>query len=208
MDTARPRTNKARSNIERVIIFDICGFRYGGNSRVYDDGTPFSIVDESAFVTKNVTKIPRMITKVSNKDDSRFPPSLIENPMISIEISVIMVGNLPLHGTKLFVSIASSFSRGESIILHPTTPAALQPNPIHIVSACFPQALQHLNGLSRLNAIRGKNPKSSNRVKRGKNIAIGGNITDTTHATVLNIPRISRSCNQIGGFKNNNPLLR
>ena len=29
---------------------------------------------------------------------------------------------------------------GESIILAPTTPAALHPNPIHIVSACFPWA--------------------------------------------------------------------
>ena len=125
-----------------------------------------------------------------------------------MEISVIIVGNRPLHGTKLFVSIASNLSRGESIILHPTTPAALQPNPMHIVRACFPHALQHLNGLSRLNAIRGKNPKSSNSVNNGKNIAIGGSITETTQATVLNIPKISMSCNQIGGFKYNNPSLR
>ena len=53
-------------------------------------------------------------------------------------LSVISKGNLPLQGTKAFVSIAISFSLGESIILHPTTPAALQPNPMHIVSACFP----------------------------------------------------------------------
>lgn len=50
----------------------------------------------------------------------------------------IKKGNLPLHGIKLFVKIEISFSLGESIILHPTTPAALQPSPIHIVSACFP----------------------------------------------------------------------
>lgn len=48
-----------------------------------------------------------------------------------MEISVIRAGNLPLHGTKLFVSIARILSRGESIIRHPTTPAALQPKPIH-----------------------------------------------------------------------------
>ena len=109
-----------------------------------------------------------------------------------MEINVIIVGNRPLQGTKLFVSIASNLSRGESMILHPTTPAALQPNPIHIVRACFPHALQHLNGLSRLKAIRGKNPRSSKIVNNGKNIAIGGNITETTQTTVLNIPRISR----------------
>ena len=40
---------------------------------------------------------------------------------------VIRSGNLPLQGTKAFVSIAINFSLGESIILHPTTPAALQP---------------------------------------------------------------------------------
>lgn len=52
--------------------------------------------------------------------------------------TVIKKGNLPLHGINAFVSIDISFSLGESIILHPTTPAALQPSPIHIVSACFP----------------------------------------------------------------------
>ena len=50
---------------------------------------------------------------------------------------VISKGNLPLHGTNAFVSIEIIFSLGESIILHPTTPAALQPKPIHIVNACF-----------------------------------------------------------------------
>lgn len=37
-----------------------------------------------------------------------------------------------LQGTKLFVKIAIILSRGEFIILHPTTPAALQPNPMHM----------------------------------------------------------------------------
>ncbi len=61
-----------------------------------------------------------------------------------------------MHGTKLLVSIAIRRSLGESIILHPVTPAALQPNPIAIVSACFPHAPERLKYLSRLNAIRGK----------------------------------------------------
>ena len=37
---------------------------------------------------------------------------------------------------------ASMRSRGESMIRQPVTPAALQPKPMHIVSACLPQALQ------------------------------------------------------------------
>lgn len=56
--------------------------------------------------------------------------------MVAIQIKN---GNLPLHGIKLFVRIDTSFSLGESIILHPTTPAALQPSPMHMVSACFPR---------------------------------------------------------------------
>ena len=60
----------------------------------------------------------------------------------------IIVGNLPLHGTKLFVIIAINRSLGESIILVPVTPTALHPNPIHIVKACFPQALHFANCLS------------------------------------------------------------
>ena len=50
----------------------------------------------------------------------------------------IKVGNRPLQGTKLLVSMAINRSLGESIILQPITPAALQPNPIHMVKHCFP----------------------------------------------------------------------
>ena len=50
-------------------------------------------------------------------------------------------GNRPLQGIKLLVKVAIKRSRGESMILHPTTPAALQPSPMHIESACFPQVL-------------------------------------------------------------------
>lgn len=58
---------------------------------------------------------------------------LQNNFRINTVAIVIKNGNLPLHGTKAFVSIAINFSLGESIILAPTTPAALQPNPMHIV---------------------------------------------------------------------------
>lgn len=50
-----------------------------------------------------------------------------------MEAIVIKKGNLPLHGINVFVRIAISLSRGELIILQPITPAALQPNPMHMV---------------------------------------------------------------------------
>ena len=93
-----------------------------------------------------------------------------------------------LQGTKLFVKIDNNFSRGESIILQPITPAALHPNPMHIVNACFPELHAFLKYLSKLKAIRGKKPKSSSNVNIGKNIAIGGSITLITQVRVLYIP--------------------
>ena len=138
------------------------------------------MVFERIVDTKNVTSIPRTTKPVKirvDKSDENLP--FLEN-IINIVIREISVGNLPLQGTKQLVSIAINRSRGESIILQPVTPTALQPNPIHIVSACFPQAEHFLKHLSRLNAILGRYPKSSNRVKSGKNIAIGGSITEIT----------------------------
>ena len=125
-------------------------------------------------------------------------------PPINIVEIVIKNGNLPLHGTKAFVSIEISFSRGESIILQPVTPQLLQPNPIHIVNACFPELPAFLKNLSKLNAIRGKNPKSSNNVNNGKNIAIGGSITAIIHVSVLYIPSITTPFNHIGTCKYSN----
>ena len=87
---------------------------------------------------KNVAKMPISIITVKNKADSKEEAMFVLVPTKNIVSIAIRVGKRPLHGTKLFVRIASSRSRFESIILHPTTPAALQPNPIHIVSACLP----------------------------------------------------------------------
>ena len=42
------------------------------------------------------------------------------------------------------------------MIRHPTTPAALQPKPMQVVSACLPQAPQLLKHLSRLKATLGR----------------------------------------------------
>ena len=114
--------------------------------------------------------------------------------------SIISVGNLPLQGTKAFVRIAIFLSLGESIILQPVTPTALQPMPIHIVRDCLPQ-LPHLQkGLSRLNAILGKKPQSSKSVNSGKNIAIGGSITEVIQHTTRTTPKQTKSQIILGTF--------
>lgn len=77
-------------------------------------------------------------------------------PAIKIVAIAIKNGNLPLHGTKLLVRIAINLSLGESIILHPTHPAALQPNPMHMVIICLPVQQHFLKKPSMLKAILGK----------------------------------------------------
>ena len=70
------------------------------------------------------------------------------------------------------------------MILQPITPTALQPRPMHMVSACFPQPPQQRIQWSIIKAIRGRYPISSNSVNRGKKIAIGGSITEITRLAV------------------------
>ena len=94
-------------------------------------------------------------------------------PTKNMDIIAIRVGNRPLQGTKLLVIIAMSRSRGELMMRQLIMPAALQPKPIVIVRACFPQAQHFLKYLSRLKATRGKNPTSSSSVNRGKKRAMG-----------------------------------
>ena len=185
---ARPKTKIVLSNIDEIIVLRICGRLYGGSSNVNDDGTPFNAVTESIFETKSVKIIPNIINPESIKADNAERVKEYDDVTKNIDMIDIIAGNLPLQGTKEFVIIAISLSRGESIILQPTTPAALHPNPIHMVSDCLPQAEHFLKHLSRLNAILGNTPKSSRSENKGKNIAIGGNITATTHASTLNIP--------------------
>ena len=155
-ETALPKTKRVRSKIERTITFPICGFLYGGISSVKEEGNPFNKVFDKIFVAVNVDNIPNKITVVNSKADKAESIRLLLVPIKNIVIIAMRAGNLPLQGTNEFVSIASKRSLGESMILQPTTPAALQPNPIHIVSACLPQALHLLNGLSRLYAILGR----------------------------------------------------
>ena len=152
--------------------------------------------------------MPNNITKITAIVDTTEAPNPCIVPAINIVAIDIRKGNLPLQGTKLLVKIAINLSRGESMILQPTQPAALQPKPMHIVSACFPVVQAFLKKLSKLKAILGKYPKSSNKVNIGKNIAIGGSITAITQATVLYIPLINISvinlgtCNRLNKYSN------
>ena len=62
---ALPKTNKVLSKIDLIIVFPICGVRYGGSSRVKDDGFPFSNVLESKFDIINVTSMQIITITVS-----------------------------------------------------------------------------------------------------------------------------------------------
>ena len=60
----------------------------------------------------------------------------------NMEIKAISVGNRPLQGTRALVRIAIRRSRGLWMMRQPITPTALQPSPMHMQSACLPQARQ------------------------------------------------------------------
>ena len=96
------------------------------------------------------------ITKITDMVETREAPKPCIVPAIKIVAMDIKNGNLPLQGTKLFVKIAISLSLGESIILQPTTPAALQPKPMHIVIICLPVQQHFLKNPSILKAILGR----------------------------------------------------
>lgn len=185
---ALPRTNKVLSKIDLTITLPHFGTLYGGNSNVNEDTSPFKTVIDSNFEMAKVIPTPIIITiiKINIPPIEEIIPEYVS--VKNIVIIDIIVGNLPLHGINEFVRIAINLSRGESIILVPITPHALQPNPMHIVSACFPQALHFLKVLSKLNATLGRYPKSSSIVNRGKKIAIGGSITAITHVKTLYPP--------------------
>ena len=148
--TARPRTNRVRSQTERSSTWPTCGRRNGGSSCVKEEGTPRSSVRESSFVIPKVAKIPSRIMPVSMSAERTERPAPPAVPTKKMRIRLTRVGNRPLQGTKLLVRIASSRSRGESMMRQPTTPAALQPNPMQMVRACLPQAPQRFSGLSKL----------------------------------------------------------
>lgn len=125
-------TKMVLSSKERTIVLQIWGLRYGGSSSVNDEGKPFRSVAERSFETKSVTTTPKTIT-VNNKPAETSERNGNEIPVAkNIVIIAIKVGNLPLQGTKLFVTVAIIRSLGDSIIRQPVTPQALHPNPINI----------------------------------------------------------------------------
>lgn len=131
--TALPNIDMVLSNILRIITLIICGFLYGGSSSANDEFSPFSNVFESIFDITKVIIMPSIITPSKMRSVNIEATALFEFLTKKIVISAIKAGNRPLQGTNEFVIIAINLSRGESIILHPVTPQALHPNPIHIV---------------------------------------------------------------------------
>ena len=128
--TALPRTKTVLSKTERTITCPKRGVRYGGSSRAKLEGIPFKKVFERNFVTAT----PKTITLRRMRADKAVLAALKAIPAVkNIVIMLISAGKRPLQGTKLFVRIAMSRSLGESIIRQPTTPQALQPNPMHML---------------------------------------------------------------------------
>ena len=100
--------------------------------------SPFKTVLDRPQDTKNINAIPKMAIPTTESREARLEkPAGTAAPMKIVAIR-IWVGQRPLHKEKLFVIIAINLSLGLSMILVATTPAALQPNPILMVKACFP----------------------------------------------------------------------
>ena len=99
-----------------------------------EDGTPFKIVLDNSLEINRVIMIPSRITAVSIRVENTDWKATPKLPAKNMVIMAIRVGKRPLQGTKLLVMVAISRSLGESMIRHPTIPAALHPNPMHIVN--------------------------------------------------------------------------
>ena len=125
---ALARTKIILSFMEFIMVFIICGFLYGGSSKVKVDFLVFRIVFDRIFDTMNVIRIDSRMNPSRIKADSiEFINLLFIFMVIKIDIIAIIVGNLPLHGLKQLVMMAISFSFLSFIIRHPITPQALQP---------------------------------------------------------------------------------
>ncbi len=112
---------------------------------------PRSTVRESSQEAKNVANTPSATAAVSK---TAVTTKLF--PAKNIAINNSSKGNRPLQGTRLLVRMATSRSRGESMMRQPITPTALQPKPIAMVSACLPHARQRRSAPSKLKATRGR----------------------------------------------------
>lgn len=119
-------------DIDFTIVLKIWGLLYGGSSKVKELTVPFKIVLDSNLDIRNVNTTPTKMKIVKAKELN------IELEIINMEIMEINRGKRPLHGMKELVKMAINLSRGESIILAPVTPTALQPKPKAIVRAPLP----------------------------------------------------------------------
>ena len=79
-------------------------------------------------------------TAIATTDSADTAPAMCAGtrPPMKIEATRIWVGQRPLQSEKLFVMIAIRRSRGLSMIRVEMIAAALQPQPMAIVSDCLP----------------------------------------------------------------------
>lgn len=180
---ARKSTAKVLSKSERIKTGIIRGRRKGGISRKKPTLSPRRRVFDSKKDDKRETRVENDSTPTMQRAVVRLLPKEKKST-----ITAISAPKRPLQGVSEFVRIAMSLSRLEGMIALPVMPTQLQPKPMHMVSACLPQLPHFLKALSRLNATRGRKPKSSSRVKSGKNIAMGGSITAITVVVVEYMP--------------------
>ena len=71
-------------------------------------------ISKVRYIPNNITKSTQIVERI----DAPIPVAMLPIKILAI---VIKNGNLPLQGTKLLVKIAIKRSRGELIILQPTT---------------------------------------------------------------------------------------
>ena len=106
-------------------------------SSIYRQCVSFRKKEPCSFDISRVTIIPSSMKPVRTAPAASVRTGEAAG-MKKIRIMAIRVGNLPLQGTKLLVSMAMRRSLGDSMIRQPVTPQALHPKPMHIVSDCFP----------------------------------------------------------------------
>ncbi len=154
--TARQSTYSVRSMSEVYSVASTRGGRYGGSSRLKAETSPRSTVRESSHEMAKVSTMPSTATVTTASAETSPARCAGATLPTKIVATRICVGQRPLQSAKLFVMMAMSRSRGLSMMRAATTPAALQPQPMAIVSACLPCAPTRRNVRSRLKATRGR----------------------------------------------------
>ena len=104
------------------------------------------MVVDNSFDMTSVMIIPRIITPDRMAADNMEEKAPVAPPTKNMVIMAIMVGNRPLHGTKLLVIMAISRSLGESMIRQPIIPAALHPNPMHMTAEIYAKPFPSSSG--------------------------------------------------------------